>query len=345
MHGRAGKRKEIRMKKGRILAGVLALFTGAVYPAFFMHAETTYCEKIYDVKLSVDTVEVDINSIPENREVQVGVNIENNPGFLGIVFNMEFDSNIEYDELKIFLFQTNDKIGLTYKKITDKIINIAINNDDLNSLYENNGDFFDLTVKIPENCKPGDFYFIKPILDYQHGDYFFQALFCQENSFDNDFYQENFAEPVAGGIRIVGEQHQEQPPVQEPEQNNPEPSQPEEQPVQQEQNNNSQQNESQPANTESPKESTETTVSSSVSVSETVLTSEVTSVSETVVSTVSETICSETVSTPETEITENISAPQAERKSGKTAVIAASVSALIIAGISFILYRTRRKKN
>ena len=164
------------------------------------------------------------------------------------------------------------------------------------------------------------------------------------------FEQENFAEPVAGGIRIVGEEHQEQRPVQEqePEQNNPEPAQPAEQPVQEqesEQNNNSQQNESQPANTESPKESTETTVSSSVSVSETVLTSEVTSVSETVVSTVSETICSETVSTPETEITENISAPQAERKSGKTAVIAASVSALIIAGISFILYRTRRKKN
>ena len=181
------------MKKGKIMAGVLALFTGAVYPAFFMHADTACCEKIYDVKLSVDTVEVDINSIPENREVQVGVNIENNPGFLGIVFNMEFDSNIEYDELKIFLFQTNDKIGLTYEKITDKIINIAINNADLNSLYENNGDFFDLTVKIPENCKPGDFYFIKPILDYQHGDYFFQALFCQENSFDNDFYQENFA--------------------------------------------------------------------------------------------------------------------------------------------------------
>ena len=83
-------------------------------------------------------------------------------------------------------------------------------------------------------------------------------------------------------------------------------------------------------------------MSSSVSVSETVLASEVTSVSETVVS---ETIYSETVSTPETEITENISVPQAERKSGKTAVIAASVSALIIAGISFILYRTRRKKN
>ena len=92
------------MRKGRIIAGVLALFTGAVYPAFFMHADTACCEKIYDVKLSVDTVEVDINSIPENREVQVGVNIENNPGFLGIVFNMEFDSNIEYDELKIFLF-------------------------------------------------------------------------------------------------------------------------------------------------------------------------------------------------------------------------------------------------
>ena len=314
------------MKKGRILAGVLALFTGAVYPAFFMHAETTYCEKIYDVKLSVDTVEVDINSIPENREVQVGVNIENNPGFLGMSFLIELDSRIEYDELKIFLNKNNVGISYNYMCNNNKIINF-------------------MTLKIPNDCKSGDYYNIRPILSYQDTDYYYDSHLNRENSFDTIMGRENFAEPVAGGIRIVGEQHQEQPPVQEPEQNNPEPAQPAEQPVQQEQNNNSQQNESQPANTESPKESTETTVSSSVSVSETVLTSEVTSVSETVVSTVSETICSETVSTPETEITENISAPQAERKSGKTAVIAASVSALIISGILFILYRTRRKKN
>ena len=333
------------MKKGRILAGVLALFTGAVYPAFFMHAETTYCEKIYDVKLSVDTVEVDINSIPENREVQVGVNIENNPGFLGMSFCIELDDNIEYDELKLFMYG-KENIGICYGFHSEnKIISLDLINDDIESLNWVNGKIFNLTLIIPETCKSGDYYSIKPILNYQDENGSFNASFNRENSFDTIMGKENFAEPVAGGIRIVGEQHQEQPPVQEPEQNNPEPAQPAEQPVQQEQSNNIQQNESQPANTESPKESTETTVSSSVSVSETVLTSEVTSVSETVVSTVSETICSETVSTPETEITENISAPQAERKSGKTAVIAASVSALIIAGISFILYRTRRKKN
>ena len=336
------------MKKGRILAGVLALFTGAVYPAFFMHAETTYCEKIYDVKLSVDTVEVDINSIPENREVQVGVNIENNPGFLGMSFCIELDDNIEYDELKLFMYG-KENIGICYGFHSEnKIISLDLINDDIESLNWVNGKIFNLTLIIPETCKSGDYYSIKPILNYQDENGSFNASFNRENSFDTIMGKENFAEPVAGGIRIVGEQHQEQPPVQEPEQNNPEPAQPAEQPVQEqesEQNNNSQQNESQPANTESPKESTETTVSSSVSVSETVLTSEVTSVSETVVSTVSETICSETVSTPETEITENISAPQAERKSGKTAVIAASVSALIISGILFILYRTRRKKN
>lgn len=345
MHGRAGKRKEIRMKKGRILAGVLALFTGAVYPAFFMHADTACCEKIYDVKLSVDTVEVDINSIPENREVQVGVNIENNPGFLGMSFLIELDSRIEYDELKIFLNENNVGISYNYMCNNNKIINCVINNRDIDSLYEDNGVLYFMTLKIPNDCKSGDYYNIRPILSYQDTDYYYDSHLNRENSFDTIMGRENFAEPVAGGIRIVGEQHQEQPPVQEPEQNNPEPAQPTEQPVQQEQNNNIQQSENQPANTESPKESTETTVSSSVSVSETVLTSEVTSVSETVVSTVSETICSETVSTPETEITENISAPQAERKSGKTAVIAASVSALIIAGILFILYRTRRKKN
>lgn len=345
MHGRAGKRKEIRMKKGRILAGVLALFTGAVYPAFFMHAETTYCEKIYDVKLSVDTVEVDINSIPENREVKVGVNIENNPGFLVLGSTIEFDSRLGYDELGILDYgKTIMGIGYSFYK-NNTVIRVETTNNDLNSLYEDNGKLYYVHFKIPENCKSGDFFSVSLLSEFQEDNYNCELCFRRENTFDSYFGRENFAEPVAGGIRIVGEQHQEQPPAQEPEQNNPEPSQPAEQPVQQEQNNNNQQNESQPANTESPKESTETTVSSSVSVSETVLTSEVTSVSETVVSTVSETICSETVSTPETEITENISAPQAERKSGKTAVIAASVSALIISGILFILYRTRRKKN
>ena len=140
MHGKTGKRKEIRMKKGRILAGVLALFTGAVYPAFFMHADTACCEKIYDVKLSVDTVEVDINSIPENREVQVGVNIENNPGFLGMSFLLELDSRIEYDEYK--LFYNDNKVSIDYgfhKNGTIIYITAATLDDE--PLYEGDGFF------------------------------------------------------------------------------------------------------------------------------------------------------------------------------------------------------------
>lgn len=331
------------MKKKNFLAGVTALLISVSCPAFFMHEDKVYCEKIYDVKLSVDTVEVDINSIPENREVQVGVNIENNPGFLGMSFLIELDSRIEYDEYK--LFYNENKVTIDYGMYKNgKVIDITAGNRDIESLYEDNGAFCYMTLKIPEDCKSGDYYSIRPFLSYQGENREYNAHINRENSFDTIMGRENFAEPVAGGIRIVGEQHQEQPSTQEPEQNNPEPPQPSEQPVQQNQDNNSQQNENMPENTESLVKGEETTVSSQTSVSETALTTTVTSAPETKVSTVSGTSCSETVSASETDITEKVTEPQAGRKSGKTGVIAV-ITSLIIAGASFIVYRTRRKKN
>ena len=65
------------------------------------------------MRLSAETVEIDINDIPENREVQVGINLDNNPGMQGLAFCIRKDSRLSCDEIRLFEFD-RDKRGLTH---------------------------------------------------------------------------------------------------------------------------------------------------------------------------------------------------------------------------------------
>ena len=57
-------------------------------------------------------MEIDINDIPENREVQVGINLDNNPGCMGIKFWLRKDSNLVCEEYSPYeLGDHNCRIG------------------------------------------------------------------------------------------------------------------------------------------------------------------------------------------------------------------------------------------
>ena len=331
------------MNKYRLTAGVAAVLMGTATPAVFFDADTVSCEKVYDVRLSAETVEIDINDIPENREVMVGISIDNNPGIIGMAFWLEKDSRLTCDDLRSF--EPNGLCGISRNLDGDNnVLEVSItansysNNEEL--LYDN-GELFKFRLVLPSDVNPGDFFEIKPLINY-NGGRMDQAHFYRENSFDAVLNSENFAEPVSGGIRITGQKNEPEPSKQPEPEPSPSPS-PEQKPSDQQSGNNN----SQPSSDNNSEKKPETqavtsavsetvstsvseTVETSVSVSETSV-----SESETAVTSVSETeVTDETTMVSETTVTEAVTEEKKENKnrSKYLAGVALIAAALGVAG-------------
>lgn len=295
--------KGTSMKTGKIIAGVAAVLMGAVSPAFFIDTDTVYCEKVYDVKLSAETVEIDINDIPENREVRVGISIDNNPGFVILQYLVELDERLKIDRYFAFDFDQNEfVINCAYKK-NDTILDIGMTNCYVGTPFYDNANLLYLKLKIPEDAKPGDLYYVKPFYFYQDDIRISEAFFRIEESFDSYYGQENFAESICGGIRITGQAHNDEPSQQPSTSQEQQPASSSEErhdnPVQNEQSG------SQPEQQSIPENKTQVTmqpVTEAVTVQETtsVSTSEITTVKSTESTTVQSTSVSETAGISET---------------------------------------------
>jgi len=325
---------------------------GMASPAAFFDADTVSCEKVYDVRLSAETVEIDINDIPENREVLVGINIDNNPGIIGMAFWLEKDNRLMCDDLRSF--EPNGLCGISRNLDGDNnVLEVSItansysNNEEL--LYDN-GELFKFRLILPSDLNSGDFFEIKPLINY-NGGRMEQAHFYRENSFDAILKSENFAEPVSGGIRITGQKNEPEPSKEPEPEPSPSPS-PEQKPSDQQAGNN---NNSQPpsGNNSDKKQETQAVTSAasetvSTSVSETVDTSAAaseTSVSEseTAVTSVSETeVTDETTAVSETTVTEEVSEEKKENKNRSKYLFGVALIAVILAGIG--AWSIRRKK-
>lgn len=331
------KRKGKSMNKYRITAGVAALLMGMATPAAFFDADTVSCEKVYDVRLSAETVEIDINDIPENREVQVGINLDNNPGMKALGFWIEKDSRLSCDEARPYEIDRS-KYGVGHGfhengNILDVNV-IPVNNEELS--YDN-GTLFKMKFVLPLDYKAGDFYDVKVLLDFNDSNSKLPG-FYRADSFDEYFGRENFADPVAGGIRITGQKNEPEPSKQPEPEPSPSPS-PEQKPSDQQAGNNN----SQPSsdNNSEKKQETQAVTSAvsetvSTSVSETVDTSVTvseTSVSEseTAVTSVSETeVTDETTAVSATTVTEEISEEKKENKNRSIYLAGVAIIATIL---------------
>ena len=329
------------MNKYRITAGVAAVLMGMASPAAFFDADTVSCEKVYDVRLSAETVEIDINDIPENREVMVGINLDNNPGMQGSIFWVRKDSRLSCDEIRLFDFD-RDKRGITHGFYDNANVievrtveSIDINNGEL--AYDN-GLLFKIKLVLPTDVNSGDFFEVKPLIDFNGDPGVEQAGFYRANSYDAYFGKENFAEPVSGGIRITGQKNEPEPSKQPEPEPSPSPS-PEQKPSDQQAGNNN----SQPSsdNNSEKKQETQAVTSAvsetvSTSVSETVDTSVTvseTSVSEseTAVTSVSETeVIDETTAVFATTVTEEISEEKKENKNRSIYLAGVAIIATIL---------------
>lgn len=339
------------MNKYRITAGVAALLMGMASPAAFFDADTISCEKVYDVRLSAETVEIDINDIPENREVQVGINMDNNPGYMLMGFWVKKDSRLDLEEYQPFEFDKN-KTAVGYgfydnRNVVEVNLIPVLNEGEL--FYEN-GVILKFKCKLPSDVKSGDYFEISPLLDFNGDPVMQESGFYRENSFDAFFNKENFAEPVSGGIRITGQKNEPEPSKEPEPEPSPSPS-PEQKPSdQQTVNNNSQpssdNNSDKKQETQAVTSATSETVSTSVS--ETVDTSAATTEtsvteSETAVTSVSETeVTDETTAVSETTVTEEVSEEKKENKNRSKYLFGVALIAVILAGAG--AWSIRRKK-
>ena len=331
----------MRYVKQTVSALSVALIS--IASAYVMDVDEVMCEDVYNVQLKVETVEVDINEIPENREVRVGVSIENNPGFLGLWFPIEWDDRLSYDWYRLYDFDFRKLcISIAIMESSDSVTEFAMSNYDLNSLYYENNTLVTFNFKLPEQVKVGDFFYVNLLDFFNDNGVTYSSIFTQEDSFDNDHGSESFAPFINGGIRIVGQE-----PVQEPPQESEPPVQPSEpdiappQPAEDNQQNN---NVQQQVIEETTAPVTEVTTIETTTV--TTSTTTVTTVPETTVSATVSTTETEKTTTEETTVLETtvteVSENSTDDEEGKRNII--PILVVGIAVITGVIFR-RKKEN
>ncbi|MBP1566359.1 MAG: hypothetical protein J6A58_11455, partial [Oscillospiraceae bacterium] len=169
----------------------------------------------YSIDIVVDTVEIDINDIPEDRCVKVGISLRNNPGMSAIFIPLEKDSRIKYSDY-------NDKFPLE-SHIPLKSISVDLCTDDINiftiapceNIIESNILLCTATLIIPESASIGDYYSLNILPLYD------ELALCFYNNDRQAFFEDCF-NITNGGIHIVGaELSQTEPPQTDPPQTEP----------------------------------------------------------------------------------------------------------------------------
>ena len=158
-----------------------------------------------DIHMTIDTVEIDIKDIPENRIVPVDVYLENCPGFLSMWTFFEKDSRLAFASARPFTVvegvgNVSSLNFLSNQDINPNIIGCGIPSGFYGKI-EHTGALIKINVVLPEDAQIGEFYSIS-----------FSRYFG-ENSMSIDFtneledrcYESSFTQLNAGGILITGE--------------------------------------------------------------------------------------------------------------------------------------------
>ncbi len=175
----------------------------------------------YSIDIVVDTVEIDINDIPEDRCVKVGISLRNNPGMSSIFFPFQKDNRLLLDASS---YEAKTEF-LSEENLTNDIRFLSFYNENDNELIRDNEYFFYITFKLPENCFIGDYYYVNILNEYSFisetsGNSFLYTLGFRDkdlNRFSYDCFN-----VTNGGINIISvEQPQTEPPQTEPPQTEP----------------------------------------------------------------------------------------------------------------------------
>ncbi len=165
----------------------------------------TVCADPYNIEISVETKEISIEEIPENRLVPLAINVNNVPNddffFLDITYRIDskLDNWINYCK------EDNTIPSLAIKKYPANPHTLFIKGDTMfrSSKKISNGKIYDFLLFIPTEVKEGDFFELIPIencMDDQH-----ETSFALEANREEIFGPSNFSF-YGGGIKIRSSQ-------------------------------------------------------------------------------------------------------------------------------------------
>ncbi|MBE6876676.1 MAG: hypothetical protein E7496_08165 [Ruminococcus sp.] len=184
---------------------VSAVCTALLCPVIgSIHAEAY--EAPSDIHLTIETKEIDINDIPEDRTIPLEIYTENCPPYVMLTFYLEKDSRMEYLS---YHFADNvtglpEMGGIGYELGSGAFPDIiGCNIPARNGKYiDYNGLLVTVSMILPEDVAPGEFYTLNFKRSF-YDDIDLETGIILENDFDAVFGNSCFSELNGGGIRIV----------------------------------------------------------------------------------------------------------------------------------------------
>ncbi|MBQ9981380.1 MAG: hypothetical protein IJP18_02310 [Oscillospiraceae bacterium] len=327
----------MRFKKVLCMTTLATLLFPAVQNIEYVDAAEWIDDAVYSVDIVVDTVEIDINDVPEDRCVKVGISLYNSPGINGVFFPLEKDNRLEFSD---FPLDNNNGLGISVGYLANDIQNFEFYYGSIKEDLLYDGCFGYIEFVLPEDIKYDDYFSVNILKEYiyksneaSNGIPVFLSFRMKEDvDVYKDYSPENF-NITNGGIRIVGaespqiEHSQTEPPQTEPPQTElPQTELPQTSTL---------------SDTSTPIESTTITTTSITTTNEsTVTTTENTTISTTSVTTTSSASSVTTTTIPETsEVTEN---KNDKNKNNLPLILAVLASVGILSGIiGFIIKKSK----
>lgn len=158
-----------------------------------------------DIRLSIETKEIAINDIPENRIISVEIHLDNAPPFEMISFMVKKDSRTEYQFIK-HVTKNKDVPNMSTCNIAPgrgntPDISAAMIFSEPGMPISYSGCIAWANIVLPDNVNPGDFYSVE-LVPYNHEDYPDIEIIL-DNHYDAVFGIDSFSEFNNGGILIT----------------------------------------------------------------------------------------------------------------------------------------------
>ncbi len=168
----------------------------------------TVCADPYNIEIRVETKEISIEEIPENRRVRVDVYVSNVPNEDFYIFDVAYKLDQKLDNWIDNCLGGHAISSLSVRAGTENK-HLFLESDTIihsNKKIEN-GRIYDISVYIPPEVNEGDFYEITPVSDCENGyDY---TSFAFESNREELYDSSNFTF-ISGGIKIRSSQLESQ---------------------------------------------------------------------------------------------------------------------------------------
>lgn len=166
-------------------------------------------EALQDIHLLIETKEINIKDIPENRTVSIDIYTENCPPYLMLSFLLEKDKRLEYMPYKYLTDegQVSNMSGMSFELGSSEKNDVVLCNISAvaDEKINYNGLLARAEVILPEDVKEGDFYSMN-FRETFSDNYDMETSIILENDFDAVFGSKSFSQLKGGGILIVGDE-------------------------------------------------------------------------------------------------------------------------------------------